>query len=71
MKQYAVIYAKAGKNWSAHAPDVPGCIATAKTREEIEAKFRSALEFHLEGLKRRGYPIPEPTTDVGKVEVAA
>jgi predicted RNase H-like HicB family nuclease len=71
MKEYAVIYAWAGKNWSAHSPDVPGVIATAKTREEIERKFKSALEFHFEGLREDGLPIPEPKTQVGTVKIAA
>jgi predicted RNase H-like HicB family nuclease len=71
MKKYAVIYEKAGSNWSAYSPDVPGCMATAPTREQIEIPFREALEFHLEGLKLAGEPIPEPATETGYISVAA
>ena len=69
--EYPVIYERTENNWAAYSPDVPGCIATAKTREEIETKFRSALEFHLKGLRESGLPIPQPTTQVGTVKVAA
>lgn len=69
MKHYAVVYERAGSNWSAYSPDVPGCISTGATREEVERNFREALAFHLEGLDRAGLPIPEPTSDVGRVAV--
>jgi len=71
MTEYAVVYEKAGSNWSAYSPDVPGCVSTGSTREEVERSFREALEFHLEGLRRHGEPIPEPVADVGRVAVAA
>ena len=71
MKDYAVIYAWTGRNYSAHSPDVPGCIATGKTLEEVEHRFQEALVFHLEGLREDGLPIPEPTTHVGHVAIAA
>jgi predicted RNase H-like HicB family nuclease len=71
MKEYAVIYESGPTNWSAYSPDVPGCIATGDTREAVERRFREALEFHLEGLRLHGDPIPEPTCEVGMVEVAA
>lgn len=71
MKVYAVIYEDAGPNWSAYAPDVPGCVATGRTREEVEVNFREALEFHFEGLRERGEPIPESTSRAGSVAIAA
>lgn len=71
MKEYSVVYIWTGKNWAAYSPDVPGCIATAKTREEIEAKFKSVLEFHFEGMRQNGETIPEPRSEVGHVQVAA
>jgi predicted RNase H-like HicB family nuclease len=71
MKEYLVIYERAGKNWSAYAPDVPGCIATAPTRAEVEAMFGEALRSHLELMRESGEAIPEPTTDAGRVAVAA
>ena len=71
MKEYAVIYEYAGSNWSAYAPDVPGCVATGRTREEVEANFQEALEFHFEGLREAGEPIPESASQAGVVSVAA
>ena len=71
MKEYLVIYEEGENNWSAYAPDVPGCVAAATTREETEALFREALEFHFEGLKLAGEPIPEPTLHAGHVSIAA
>jgi predicted RNase H-like HicB family nuclease len=71
MKEYAVIYERAESNWAAYSPDVPGCMATGKTREEVERNFKEALAFHIEGLKEEGLPIPEPTSEVGHVRIAA
>lgn len=71
MKEYIVIYERTKNNWSAYSPDVPGCMATGKTREEAECNYRDALEFHIEGLKAEGLPVPEPTSETGHVSVAA
>lgn len=71
MKEYVVIYERGEQNWAAYAPDVPGCVATARTRAEVEQQFREALQFHLEGLRLEGLPIPEPSSETGRVEVAA
>ena len=58
--KYAVVFEKAPSNYSAYVPDLPGCIATGATREEVERNVREAIAFHLEGLRREGEPIPEP-----------
>ena len=71
MKEYAVIIHRAGNNFSAHSPDVPGCIATGATIEETKTNIREALEFHIEGLRLAGLPVPEPTVEAGMVAVAA
>ena len=71
MKEYLVIYERADHNWAAYAPDVPGCIATGRTREEVERTFAEALPFHLEGLRREGLPIPQPVAEAGHVSVPA
>jgi predicted RNase H-like HicB family nuclease len=71
MKDYLVIYERAPDNWAAYSPDVPGCIATGKTREEVEQNYRDALEFHLEGLREDGLPLPEPTSEAGRVTVSS
>lgn len=62
MKKYAVIIERAENNYSAYVPDLPGCIATGPTPEEVEREIREAIEFHLEGMRLVGERIPEPTT---------
>ena len=69
--RYAIVIENAGANFSAYVPDLPGCIATGATVAETEAHIRAAIEFHLEGMKEDGAPIPPPTSRVEYVEVAA
>ena len=69
MKRYAVVIEKAPGNYSAYVPDLPGCVATGATIEETEREIREAIEFHLEGLRDAGQPIPEPTSRMAYVEV--
>jgi predicted RNase H-like HicB family nuclease len=70
MKEYTVIYETGKRNWSAYVPDLPGCIATGKTLQELEQQIREAIEFHIEGLKARGEPVPEPSIVAGCVSVS-
>jgi predicted RNase H-like HicB family nuclease len=69
--RYAVVIEKATNNYSAYVPDLPGCIATGKTVEEAEKLIREAIELHLTGLREGGLPIPQPSSQVEYVEVAA
>jgi predicted RNase H-like HicB family nuclease len=69
--KYAVVIEDAGSNFSAYVPDLPGCIATGQSIEEVENEIRSAIQFHLEGMKQDGLPIPKPSSAVEYVEVAA
>jgi predicted RNase H-like HicB family nuclease len=69
--RYAVVIEDAGSNFSAYVPDLPGCIATGQSIEEVENEIRSAIQFHLEGMKQDGLPIPKPSSAVEYVEVAA
>jgi predicted RNase H-like HicB family nuclease len=69
--RYAIVIENAGANFSAYVPDLPGCIATGATVAETEMQIREAIEFHLEGMKEDGSPIPPPTSRVDYVEVAA
>ena len=70
-KEYTVIYERGRRNWSACVPDLPGCIATAKTRRLLVRRIRDAIEFHIERLRLHGGPVPEPTVEAGKVTVPA
>ena len=56
-----VIEGATGENYSAYAPDLPGCVATGATVEEVEREMHDAIAFHLEGLRETGQPIPEPS----------
>ena len=69
MTEYTVIYECGERNWSAYVPDLPGCIATGKTREQVEKQIREAIEFHIEGLRLRGDTVPKPTIETGTVRV--
>ena len=69
--RYAVVIETAGSNFSAYVPDLPGCVATGATLEETECAIREAIEFHLEGLREDGTPIPPASSRVDYVEVAA
>ena len=69
--KYAVVIEKAGSNYSAYVPDLPGCVATGATVSEVERLIRSAIEFHLEGMREDGRPIPKPTSSVEYIEIAA
>ena len=69
--RYAVVIEIAGPNYSAYVPDLPGCVATGATLAEAEAAIREAIEFHLDGLREDGLPIPAASSKVEYVEVAA
>jgi predicted RNase H-like HicB family nuclease len=69
--RYAIVMETAGSNYSACAPDLPGCIATGATLTEAAQAIREAIEFHLEGLREDGLPIPPPSSSVDYVEVTA
>lgn len=69
--RYAIVIEKADSNYSAYVPDLPGCVATGATIEEVEARIREAIAFHLEGLREDGLPIPAPASRVEYVDIAA
>ena len=66
--RYAVVIEKAGSNYSACVPDLPGCVATAATVSEVESEIREAIRFHIDGLKADGAAVPEPTSIAEYVE---
>lgn len=69
--QYLIVIEKTATGYSAYSPDLPGCVSTGTTREEVEQNMREAVEFHLDGLKLEGLEVPQPTTSSAYVEVAA
>ena len=60
--KYLVIIEPTDTGFSAYSPDLPGCVSTGATREEVERNMQEAMEFHLEGLREEGYAVPEPST---------
>ena len=69
--RYAVVIEKAQSKYSAYVPDLPGCVATGATLEEVEREIREAMAFHLEGMREDGLAIPTPTSQVEYIEPAA
>ena len=70
MSRYLIVIENAGSNFSAYSPDLPGCVTTGKTREETRKNMEEAIEFHLEGLREEGLPIPPPSSVAEYVEVS-
>ena len=68
--RYAMIIEQGERNYSAYLPDLPGCIATGKTIEELKQRMSGAIELHLRGMREDGLPIPEPTSLAEYVEAA-
>lgn len=69
--KYLIVIEETETGYSAYSPDLPGCAATGITRKEAEQNMKEAIEFHLEGLKLEGEPIPKPSATSAYVEVAA
>ena len=69
--RYAIVIEKAENNYAAYVPDLPGCVTTGETIEETEQQIREAIEFHIRGLREDGLPIPEPSSKVNYIDVAA
>jgi len=70
MTEYAIVIEDAGQNLSAYVPDLPGCVATGATVEEVTAHVREAIALHIESLREHGEEVPPPTSRVSSVQVA-
>ena len=66
--RFAIVIEKAKGNYSAYVPDLPGCVATGDTVEDVEREIRDAIRFHIEGLREDGLPVPRPTSIAEYVE---
>ena len=69
--KYTVVIEKTPNNYAAYVPDLPGCVATAGTREDLLEEIWRAIEFHIEGMREDGEPVPEPQATAEVVEVAS
>ena len=71
LKRYSVIIERTGTGYSAWSPDVAGCVSVGDTEDETRLNFQDALAAHFEAMREVGEPIPEPTSSVDYVEIAA
>lgn len=69
--KYAVVFEKTPNNYCAYVPDLPGCVATGATRDEVERRIGEAIAFHVEGLRAGGEPVPPPSSWTALVEASA
>ena len=71
MSRYLMIIEATATGYSAYSPDLPGCVATGRTRQEVEREMRDAIEFYIEGLRLAGERVPAPRSEASYCEVAA
>jgi predicted RNase H-like HicB family nuclease len=69
--RYAVIVEEGEGSFGAYVPDLPGCAAVGETKAEVLQLIQEAIEFHIEGLREEGQPIPEPSSSIEYIEVRA
>jgi predicted RNase H-like HicB family nuclease len=69
--RYAVVVEEGENSFGAYVPDLPGCAAVGETREEVLQLIQEAIEFHIEGLREDGQPVPEPSSSIEYIEVRA
>ena len=69
--RYSIIIERGSNNFSAYAPDFPGCVAAGDTRDEALSLIREAIALHIDGLREEGLPIPEPRSEGDVIEVGA
>jgi predicted RNase H-like HicB family nuclease len=71
MKEYLIVIERTDSGYSSYSTDLAGCVSTGKSREEAERNMREAIEFHVDGLRQEGYPVPEPQASSSYVELPA
>jgi predicted RNase H-like HicB family nuclease len=69
--KYLVIIEKTETGYSAYSPDLPGCVATGASKEEVEKNMTDAIAFHLEGLQEEGLEVPRPHSFSTYLEIPA
>lgn len=69
MHRYLIVIEKADDNYSAYSPNLPGCVATGKSIEQVKRNMHGAIEMHLQGLREDKLPIPEPSSSADYVSV--
>ncbi|MDA1274815.1 MAG: type II toxin-antitoxin system HicB family antitoxin [Verrucomicrobia bacterium] len=69
MSRYLIVIEPTETGFSAYSPDLLGCVSTGQTRDEVHKNMREAIEFHMDGLREEGLPVPEPRTDAAFCEI--
>ena len=69
--KYLIVIEKTGTGYSAYSPDIPGCVATGTTRDDAEREMKSAVAFHIEGLKSEGIALPTPHSSSLYIDISA
>ena len=69
--KYLIVIEQTSSGYSAYSPDLPGCVATAGTKDEIQLEMKGAIAFHLDCLREEGLPIPEPHSTSSYVDIPA
>ena len=70
MYRFLIIIEEGSRNYSAYAPDLPGCIATGKTLDEVKANMREAIKMHIEGMVEDQEPIPNSQTMADYLDIS-
>ena len=70
MTRYLFVIEPTASGFSAFSPDLPGCVAAGRTRDEVEVRMREAIAFHIEGLRLEGDVVPAPSTSAAYAEIA-
>jgi predicted RNase H-like HicB family nuclease len=69
MRRFPIVVERAGADFSAYSPDLPGCVATGKTRDQATRRMHEAIEMHVAGLREDGESIPRSTSSAEYVAV--
>ena len=67
--RYLVVIEKGRTSFGAYVPDLPGCVAVAKTRPKVKRLIREAIQLHVQDMRERGYPVPKPSAASEFVEL--
>ena len=71
MKRYLIVVEETETGFSAYSPDLPGCVSTGRTREDVEKNMQEAISLHLDGMREEGQSLPEPHSYSAYVEMPA
>jgi predicted RNase H-like HicB family nuclease len=69
--RYLIVIEPTSTGYSAYSPDLDGCVATGRTREEVELRMREAIEFHIEGMRQEGQNVPAPRASSTYVDLSS